>query len=268
MDGELSDDGMDPLAALERLRDERFRRDADTVHLLDAGLSRLLYPLRSKLGGGVEALVVRWPTRQEVMKEYNERRAVREPADPKRTHQLLQARWASMPDFYYDLLGWGLHEGQLLAHRTTAGMLGQMLDSPLAELVDVVAVADMRALLESNWFLLQLIATGFAEAAPEVRKSLAREYEVHLDFWCRAYEQTLRYKGLALRGGITTMDFTMTLAAIIEGIGVQYLARPEHFGTPEAAGMYLAKLVKVVMVGAVVADRSAVDLDCSMQQLG
>ncbi|GAA1126735.1 hypothetical protein GCM10009663_76170 [Kitasatospora arboriphila] len=213
--------------ALTRLRNPATQRtDPKTQWLLEAGLAAISTSFKEKRTPAALPLNVVWPTQERVIACYREQRG-----DPKATRGLLDHRWRTMSDYYFDLLAWALHPGHYASHRGMAQDAARHVvgAGDLSVVARGIALAELADVFASPIFRMKLLICVMEPVAPAFHHALARYYGAATEWWSEAYRAILLAAGLELRSEIRMETFAALMSAMEEGLALRYVACPEEF---------------------------------------
>jgi len=135
------------------------------------------------------------------------------------TVNMFRHRWDRKDRYTEDLISYLFRLGPQKRHveemAEAAG--GLLTEASLKQLVQLLAAAEVEAMLADPLASLQTIVQAALPNHPRVRYFIQAQYDLLMPAWARLYEQITMAYGLKLKAGFTWLDVALLFNAVVEG---------------------------------------------------
>lgn len=212
--------------------------------LLDLGMQLLLHPLSQPTSAGDRAPVLRWPTRDDLVRALNEQTGMR------KSKAVVEDRWILMADYHMDLMMWILEHIRGQRARPPSVLMTPVITngSELIALVEAGAVTDLESLVTERAFPITTMLAFFAAREPQpLSTAYRRTFLDTREQWVTHQVRALQRLGLVSRPDLPAGDLVDIITALGNGIALEFLVCPDRFDNDirKAARLYATGVLAV-----------------------
>jgi len=135
------------------------------------------------------------------------------------TVHMFRHRWERKDRYTEDLISYLFRLGPQQRHVEEMAEAATKLlaDASLKQMVELLAAAEVEAMLADPLVSLQTIVQAALPNHPRVRYFIQAQYDLLMPAWAGLYEQITTAYGLQLKAGFTWLDVALLFNAVVEG---------------------------------------------------